>query len=77
MQDTKLFETILGITTPWHVARRVEHPFRGEALLGAASLWGLVHQRVRVLNSASILQRTISLQINHLFNHLTTFTEGV
>ena len=21
MQDTKLFETILGITTPWHVAR--------------------------------------------------------
>ena len=20
MQDTKLFETILGITTPWHVA---------------------------------------------------------
>ena len=21
MQDTKLFETIVGITTPWHVAR--------------------------------------------------------
>jgi hypothetical protein len=21
MQDTKLFETILGITAPWHVAR--------------------------------------------------------
>lgn len=21
MQDTKLFETILGITTPWHVTR--------------------------------------------------------
>ena len=21
MRDTKLFETILGITTPWHVAR--------------------------------------------------------
>jgi len=21
MQDTTLFETILGITTPWHVAR--------------------------------------------------------
>ena len=21
MQDTKLFETILGIPTPWHVAR--------------------------------------------------------
>lgn len=21
MQDTKLFETILGITAPWHIAR--------------------------------------------------------
>jgi transposase len=21
LQDTKLFETILGITTPWHIAR--------------------------------------------------------
>ena len=21
MQDTRLFETILGITTPWHIAR--------------------------------------------------------
>ncbi len=33
----------------WILKGRVEHPYRDEPILGAASLWFLVHQRVRGL----------------------------
>lgn len=37
------------VATPNKELRRAEHTQRGKTLLGAASLWNLVHQRVRVL----------------------------